>query len=440
MACLNIESLLSRLGLHGREIVSGAAVVLILRILGSGVQLLFSILVARFFGAEGLGLYALAFTVTTITAVVARLGIDQALLRFVAIHAAEEQWARLKGFMIRGAWIITASGSVLTVLLFLSADMVSGQLFNKPELILPLRLMALTIVPFSLISLLAECLRAIKRIRDCTLVQGVLPPLMACLLLVPVYFLGVGILGAVIAYVCSILLVLVAGWMLWQRAIRQHWAIVPLRVSSSELLQVSIPMAWVAAVSMLMGYSDVLILGVFRPVGDVGLFNAALKIAGLLSFVLIAGNAILAPKVASLYQRGDIAAINHLARFSTMMMIFLALPAAVILLGFPEWVMGLFGQAFSRGSTALVILTMGQLVNVAAGPVGVLLLMTGHEKSMRRRVMVAAIIQVILGLSLIPVFGILGAAISAALGMILLNILALIAVKKRLNISLIPWT
>jgi len=436
---MNIQSLLSRLGLHGREIVSGAAIVLILRILGSGVQLLFSILVARFFGADGLGVYALAFTVTTITAVIARLGIDQALLRFVAIHAAEDQWARLKGFMIRGAWIIIASGSVLTTLLFLSSAIVSGHLFNKPELILPLRLMALTIVPFSLINLLAECLRAIKRIRDCTLVQGVLPPLLACVLLVPIYFIGVGILGAVVAYVCSVLIVIIAGWRLWQRAIREHWAVAPLQVSSSELLRVSIPMAWVAAVSMLMGYSDVLILGVFRSVGDVGIFNAALKIAGLLSFVLIAGNAILAPKVASLYQQGEIATVNRLARFSTMMMIFLAAVPAVILLGFPDWVMGLFGQTFSRGATALVILTMGQLVNVATGPVGVLLLMTGHERSMRRRVMVAATIQVLLGLSLIPQFGIIGAATSAALGMALLNILALIAVKKRLNISLFPW-
>jgi len=436
---MNVQPLLSRLGLHGREIVSGAAIVLILRVFGSGMQLLFSILIARFFGAEGLGVYALAFTVTSITAVLARLGIDQALLRFVAIHAAAQQWERLKGVVIRGGWVIIAVGSVMTFLLFVLTPLLSVHVFSKPELIQPLRLMSLIVVPFSLVSLLAECLRAIKRIRDCTLVQGVLPPLVACCLLFPGYLFGWGVLGAVIAYLSSVLIVLVAGWWLWRLAMRQHWSILPIHVSSGELLHVSIPMAWVAVISMFMGYSDVLILGIFRPVGDVGIFNAALKTAGLLSFVLIAGNAILAPKVASLYQQGDIITVERLARFSTKMMILLATLPCVILLGFPAWVMGLFGEAFAHGSSVLVILTLGQLVNVVTGPVGILLLMTGHERSMRRRVMVAATIQVLLGLSLIPKFGIIGAATSAALGMVLLNILALIAVKKRLNISLIPW-
>jgi len=326
----------------------------------------------------------------------------------------------------------------MTMLLFFSASLLSEYVFSKPELVQPLQFMALSVVPFSLISLFAECLRALKRVRDCTLLQGVLPPLVACALLAPAYFFELGILGAVVAYVCSVLIVLIAGWRLWQRAIKEHWSISPLQVGSRELLQVSIPMAWVAIVAMLMGYSDVLILGVFRPVADVGVFNAALKTAGLLSFVLIAGNAILAPKIASLYQQGDIATVSRLARFSTLMMIILATVPCIILLGFPDWVMGLFGEAFSRGSTALVLLTLGQLANVATGPVGILLLMTGHEKSMRRRVMVAASVQALLGLSLIPEFGIVGAAASAALGMLLLNILALIVVKRRLNISLIP--
>jgi len=47
---------------------------------------------------------------------------------------------------------------------------------------------------------------------------------------------------------------------------------------------------------------------------------------------------------------------------------------------FPVFVLNFFGEEFVAAAPLLVVLSLGQLINVATGSVGFLLLMSGHEK------------------------------------------------------------
>jgi O-antigen/teichoic acid export membrane protein len=97
--------------------------------------------------------------------------------------------------------------------------------------------------------------------------------------------------------------------------------------------------------------------------------------------------------------------------------------------------MAVFGPEFERGSTALSILLVGQVVNVAAGPVGVLLTMTGHEKRVAAAVGASACCNLLLNLLLIPRFGIEGAAVASAVSLILWNAAMLLWSLRRLRIN-----
>ena len=83
----------------------------------------------------------------------------------------------------------------------------------------------------------------------------------------------------------------------------------------------------------------------------------------------------------------------------------------------------------------LRILAFGQLINVATGSVGYLLSMTGHERLLRNTVLIAAVVSLGGGLTLIPAFGLTGAALATATGLAVQNLLCVWQVRRVLGFN-----
>ena len=79
-----------------------------------------------------------------------------------------------------------------------------------------------------------------------------------------------------------------------------------------------------------------------------------------------------------------------------------------------------------------------QTVNVATGPVNMLLVMCGAERDLRTNVAIALGIQIVLSLVLIPRFGTIAAAAATSAGIIGLNLASAFLVHRKLSISLLP--
>ena len=142
-------------------------------------------------------------------------------------------------------------------------------------------------------------------------------------------------------------------------------------------------------------------------------------------------NSITAPKYAFLYKSGNIIELRRLWLNSTKILIVLAVIPTFILLIYPEWIMSLFGEKFVSGAPILIVLVIGQFINVASGSVAYLLTMTGNEKYMRNIVFLSAIINIILSIVMFDFFGVIGVAISTAISISISNILGLYFIKKK---------
>ena len=419
-----------------REIVFGTATALFLRVLGAFTQFAVNVFLARMLGAKGMGIYALSLIVCVISSAIARLGTDQALLRFIAIHADQQNWVKVKAVFTKGLTIASLVSLGVALGVFFLASWLSQGLFNEPTLILPLQIMALSIVPFSLLNLLAEALRAIRMVGKATLIQGVLIPVFTFALLFALFSFSVGVTSAVLAYVFSTVIVFFIAALLWKSALPQlRGTGLKGKFATKELLSVSFPMAWVSIMGIVLGLADSVILGFFHSAEEVGIYAAAQRMAMLAIFAVVAVNSIAAPKFAALYRAKDLVAIEHIAKQSNLLMLLLASPLLFVFFLFPNFVMGIFGEEFLRGWNVLVILTVGQLINVTTGSVGCLLLMTSHEKAMKRINLSAAASNIALSFVLIPRFGVTGAAFASSVSLILLNLLALLAVFRLLKIS-----
>lgn len=114
----------------------------------------------------------------------------------------------------------------------------------------------------------------------------------------------------------------------------------------------------------------------------------------------------------------------------------IALPIGLVLVYFGKPLIRLaFGEEFTIVSfVPLVLLVGGQLVNVFFGSVGQLLSMSGHEKDTLTGQIVALVVNVIACATLIPFYGVVGAALGVSISIIFWNIILGVLVFKKLKI------
>jgi O-antigen/teichoic acid export membrane protein len=232
-------------------------------------------------------------------------------------------------------------------------------------------------------------------------------------------------------YAVSAFFIGLLGFILWFKQEGVHYK---LGTFSDKRMWSASSNLWAAScMTLLVQWSGVLVAGILITSQELAFLSAAQRAAMLTNFVLIVVNMVVAPRYAKLWQQNKRAEIKKLAKLSTRAMIAMVLPVILIFVVVPEWIMSFFGEGFERGSSLLLIMALGQFVNVATGSVGYLLTMSGHERDFRRVTLFAGPLTVILSYLLIMEYGALGAAIATAIGLSVQNIGALIMVRKRLG-------
>ncbi|WP_157933928.1 oligosaccharide flippase family protein [Vibrio cyclitrophicus] len=181
--------------------------------------------------------------------------------------------------------------------------------------------------------------------------------------------------------------------------------------------------------------SAVLLLGFFWLGSDLSIIAISLKLTTLLSFIIISVNKVLAPKIASTYKKGNILSLQELITKSSRLMWGLCLPAVLFLMFFSKDILAMIDPSYKDEYLVLVILAVGQLVNVITGNIGLLLSMTGHEKVQRNILLISLVLSLVLGAVLIPNLGPLGASIMVSTTVVLVNVSSYVYVLVNLKIN-----
>ena len=172
-------------------------------------------------------------------------------------------------------------------------------------------------------------------------------------------------------------------------------------------------------------------LGILSSKKDVGVYNAAFKLAIIALIVINAVNTIFGPRISELFSQNKFDKIEkeyHNARKTT---IYLTLPIIIILILFRKQLLLLFGNEFLYGETAFTIIVCGLLINIFAGGVDHFLNMTSHQKQLRTFTIISASLNVCLNYFLIKRMGINGAAIASLVSSLTINLLCIIYIKKE---------
>ncbi len=431
-----VEKFMLRFDVHMQELLRGASVAFVFKVIAAGLVFGLNVILARLLGAEGSGIFFLAFTIVLVVAAIGRVGMENALVRFVAANIASEQPGKVLGVYRKAMLYSLVMSAILAVLLYLLAPWLSYAIFAKPELSDPLAIMAIAVVPLALLTLHSHALQGLKKIAISIFVLSVSVPLLTgfiSLLFIPIYFIDAAVWG----YVFATLVTLILGRVYWKRCVGSFDRETA-EFDRGVLLESSMPLFGIIIMNIVITWSPMLFLGVWESSENVGIYSAASRAAMLTSFVLVAVNSIAAPKFAALYQSGDMVTLSVVARKSTKIMVLLSAPILLVFLLIPEFILSLFGEQFKQGTYILIILSIGQFINVATGSVGYLLMMSDNERLMRNNLVFTMLLGIVLNFLLIPEYGIIGGAVGAAIVLATQNIVAVVLVWKKLNILTIP--
>lgn len=422
------------------QLLRGSAGSLIARVSEVIIGLAVIVLLARLLGPVGYGVYAFAFALVSLASMPAQAGLPPLLVRETARAQQSGEWGT-----VRGIWR-WANALALTLSLLIAAvggiglwvGWAEGTALRKT---LP---WALALVPFmALMPIRSASLRGLRHVLAGIFPEQVLRPalfagLLAVILVWPVTPFSPSDAMALMV-LSSGLAFIVGAWLLQRHRPPEMHEVVP-RYRSRAWISAAWPMALTQGFHQFNRHIDVLLLGLLAAVVDVGVYWVAAQGALLVSIGLTALNMVVGPFAARLYAQGERDKLQKLVRRTAQGALAFALPAVLlfVIVG-EELLVTLFGGEFAGAYWPLVILALGQLANVGFGATAMLLNMTGFERDVTRVVAIAAGLNLLLNVALIPLFGVIGAAMATSVSLLFWNVWLWRVVYWRLRVSSLPF-
>ncbi len=370
--------------------------------------------VARHLSLVEYGDFNLGLSLAGLLSLVALLGLHQAVARSIAENP--DPAVRLK--LIRWTAVVTVVASIASsVAVYLSAGLIAS-LFNRAapgELTVVFQMFSVTIGLTLLCTFLASIFQGFEDTFPYgVLNQGVQPAAFLVFVFVLFYF-HLELQGALIAWVISN--VVTFGTLLVYTVLRlpKH---LPAKVAPSAHLPAGL---WVLSLSLwgvttlmfVTGFADTLILGVFRPEQDVGIYSAIMTLARLIMIAAGAVTYIFLPVTARLAGEKNFEMIRTTYVTAGRWVLIVTVPMFLVFGLLPtDSITAVFGSSFASGATALVIVTTAALVSVSFGPVNAALAGLAMTRPLLFATAVSAVSNVVLSFLLIPPYGLLGAAIA----------------------------
>lgn len=431
-----------------RTLVRGATGTFGLKIAGTGLLFLISVLLARALGPSGYGTYNYALSWITVLSVPAVLGLGTLHIREMSAYKTQEKWELMAGLLQwshRAVWTTSLGLAVLTAgvvwMLQSQFDIGSVPTFWVALLTLPL---------VAVMRLKQSAVQGLNKVVRGQMPETLLFPLVFVAMLGGAYFLPDVTLTPPSAMGLNVVatgLGLGASTYYLRSSLPEPVRTVRPRYEKKTWLRSALILLFTSSVHIINSRTDILMLGTLATPDAVGIYSAAARGAGLVAFVMVPINRALGPVISRLHAGGEMKRLQGLVTKSARILLLLSLPIALGFITMGYWFLLIYGSEFTQGSVALAILSIGQLINVSMGSVTLLLNMTGHERDVAIGVGISAVLNIILNAVLIPKWGIEGAATATATSTTFWNVLLTVRIVKLIGIhptSLgrisFPWT
>lgn len=397
-------------------------------------------------GAYGTGLFFQAIAIFTIVSQVLRLGTSTGIVRFLsgqrAFDRRGEAWRTVLIAVIPVAVISTAVGILLSVY---SASIAAWLAIPAETESLATLLVAMApyIVVAAVLGVLQMAIRMIRGVKTFTLLQSILLPASRLVAVAAVIFLSGTLAQYVLAWMIPLPIWLIVTCALLARPLIRDWkerreSHSPLADEVTSFWSFSGARAVGAGLETALEWSDVLIVAALASPAEAGIYAVATRTIQAGQVVDRSMRVAVSPTISEMLAQGRQADASTLHTRVTRAMILATWPFYLLLATLGPAVLGIFGPEFREGALVLTILAAAMMIQSAAGMLQSIMLQGGRSSWQMYNKSLALAVNIGLNLMLVPVIGMVGAAITWAAGIVAETLVAAWQVHKKMGVRLEP--
>ena len=393
-----------------------------------------NLILSRSMGPGGVGVYAQATGIVLFVIMIARIGLEGSVLRYVSIYFGRQDFRHIRGLILFSVAAILVTSTVLGGGTFFLADEISIKLFHEPQLGCVLRFFALTIPLMAATAILLNAIQGFQRVDTRVYIDRIITPTVRAVLLAMFLYVGLGWQGVILAVLLTALVATALSYRsfysLWYgfestTGKAGLWSTKDAAWNVSEWMQFSFPLLLSSISAFAIDRMPTLVLAHFEVSSAVGIFDIVTKLALLVQFPLVVSNTIFAPMIGEMWAKKNLADLEATFKIVTKWVFTSSLFIFFVLALSARPILNVFGPEFDAGMSAFLILSLGQLVNASTGAVGWLLIMTGYANLHLVNSALLAVTTLVFTYYATPHFGILGPALAMGLAVIIVNLLRL---------------
>lgn len=413
-----------------------------LRVATAGLGLLSSIILARVMTIEDYGTYIYWITVASVLTTISGLGISKLTMREVAAFRGATNREGLHSLLLYSFFTTIAMNVIITSvsLFLLGADELHPNLFAGYQWIKLLSLSLLAIPFLHVFNLLGAIISGYEHVVPAQVLAATPAALNVLagtfvLLWLPqgasaAAMLWVQVANGLVMVVLSVALVMclvrpVIGKItaLTRPDIDQvtSWLRLGILFGTSQLL--------VNAITQI----DVLMLGQLASPEEVAHYQVASRVAYVVTFFYASVGIVIAPTLARLHANASRDGLVRLVQRSAIAAWAGTAAIAGVAFGFEHSILAMFGPQFAEARDALLVLVVGWTIATAFGPAYTVLTMTGAVGVTVAGLGLAAGLNILLNLWLIPPLGASGAAWATLVSTVAFSVGFWVVVRRRLG-------
>ncbi|MEC8610820.1 MAG: oligosaccharide flippase family protein [Bacteroidota bacterium] len=390
----------------------------------------FKIYLSRHLGAEGLGLYALGVSILGILGIFLSLGYGNGLVKFVSKYIAEKKNRRLYSYINNTLVINVLISSSLGCLFFFFPAIISEFLLSNSRLTPYVPYFGGLLFINGILVIADQSIRGLQEVKSSTLINTFVRLPIKIGVTVCLFSFGIGLEGYILAEIIGGLL---AAFLLGRLIVRllPGTYLMIVEKTNSEEKQFRFNLLFTNTLLALQRYGDRFIIVIFLSETELGIYSVVLTIATFIPLVLSSVNSIFQPIISSLFSQNLMTELAYYFKLCTRYIFIISFPLIAFTILFNQSIMGVFGNEFLIGSSLLIYIVVGELLNVSIGPVGSMLQMCGLERELRNISIISSVVSFFLYYLLIQSFGLTGLGLGYIFSRLVINLGSAIVLYKN---------
>lgn len=387
------------------------------------------------------GIVAIALTAPNLLILIRDLGIDQSTIKYTAQYKQENKLTEIKNILIAGITFEFLLGIILSVLSYIFSGYIAIKIFNRPDIVRFIQIASFSIFGNALFKMSDSAFIGYEKMQYHSLsllIQSSAKTILMIVLVISNFGVRGAVLGHTIAYlITGIVGVAILYLKIYKKLNNQNHKYKILS-TLKKMFKYGLPLSGSIILGGFLTQFYAFLIAIYLSDQIVGNYNLALNFAVLVAFFVTPVTTLLFPAFSKIDAKKDPETLRNVFIYSVKYASLLIVPAAVMVMTLSQpAVATLFPGKYELTPLYLSLYTI-LYVYTAFGylSTGNLIKSQGRTDVNLKLSILNTVIAIILSLTLIPTYGVVGLILTMLVSVIPTLIISLWWIKKHYNATI----